>query len=226
MATSQIGQLRTENANRKVWLVKVSIHVVLRLNLAIVKLQSFLLQVPNFVAKQWKEVSEKAINEDHEAIGPKLASVLMSETGPAGKAPSYVLHLSEEQQSFGHPTEYRMNVTTRNAAPMVAFSQEGQRLACEGTVYQKFDLEVSQKGLEVDPAYRALNRERHKAAAVKNRSVQLVSDHKVTNARQPVYIGAGSKKSTGGSKRLAKPKEDLERELSSNTQSKKKMKIL
>lgn len=181
-------------------------------------------QVPNFVANKWKAACEKAMNEDTDPIGPQIGTICMTKSDKTDKPPSeYTLRLEDTAEFADVPREYNMNITTKDTVPIVGFSQKGVRLSGEGTVYQKFDVEMIRKPATdgsgvpqaLDPAYRALNRERTKAAAIKTRTVQLVTDHKITNTRQPVEIGFGNhkKRQTGGEKRVARPAEEVQSEL-------------
>jgi hypothetical protein len=71
----------------------------------------------------------------------------------------------------------------------------------EGKVWQKFDCEVARRAglgapggatsgsrVVLDPEYRQLSRQRHQAAAVKTRTVQLVTDSKLVGAPSTVQV--------------------------------------
>lgn len=108
-----------------------------------------------------------------------------------------------------------MHTVTQEMPTMLAFSEDGNRAAAEGTVNQRFDIEPAQGSGQLNPAYLALSKQRTQAGSVKMRKVQVMTEHQITNIRHPVglmELGAGKRKEPL-EKRIAKPAEELQADL-------------
>jgi hypothetical protein len=107
-------------------------------------------------------------------------------------------------------------------AAMLAFSDNKGRLAAEGAVQYRLEVEPGARagggaaagapGLRIDPGYAALSRERHLAADAKTRTVQLMTDPMITNIRRPVGALAPTRRrgGEGPEKRTAMAAEELQ----------------
>lgn len=136
------------------------------------------------------------MNEESDDVGPVLGSLRMtsnaSDTSGGGPQHAFSLTLTNEATS-DLPQEYNLQLLTgaRDQPGMLAFSNNGGRLASEGTVQHRFETELasrpgpSGKAPSVDLAYRKLSRERHQAASTKTRTIQY-TDVQITNLRRPV----------------------------------------
>lgn len=115
-----------------------------------------------------------------------------------------------------------MSVATHQTPATLAFSDNAGRMAVEGVVQHKFDVEPVHRDaggasgglgkMQIDPAYRKLARERDQAANVKTRTVQVMSDRMITNIRRPVgALMLGQKrKGDSSTKRVALAAPDLQ----------------
>ena len=171
--------------------------------------------MPHFVAKQWRGVCDKAMNQDAYDVGPVLGSIRITpNAGDTAGQPQFTLKLNNETTAE-LPQEYSMQVASRTAPAMLAFSEISGRIASEGVVQHRLDVEARGPGgktgvsLAIDPAYRKLSRERQKAASTKTRTVQMMTDPKITNIRQPVGA-AGILKRKAETKRTAIDKVELQ----------------
>jgi hypothetical protein len=159
------------------------------------------------------------MNVDGEDVGPVLGSIKITPANPGEgtSQPQFALNLDNAATSE-MPQEYNMNVVSRPGPAMLAFSDTGGRIASEGVV--QYRLEVApgaggsgagtSGGLSSDPAYRKISRERSEAAAVKTRTVQIMTDHKITNIRKPVGAQMVGTKRKAETKRTAMEKEELQ----------------
>ncbi|GAB4819287.1 hypothetical protein N2152v2_006333 [Parachlorella kessleri] len=197
LGATEAVEIDTEHGNRKIWLLKV----------------------PNFLAHRWKTVCDKAMNEGTEPVGPKLGTIRYSRsaTDSTGKPqPNFSLRLDSDS-TRDVPQEYNMAMASGSLGTisLAAFSEGSGRVAAEGRVDQKFDLEVVRRAtvsaadgaVEIDPEYRQLSRQRAQAAATKTRTVQLVSGQEM--ARQRGVASIGVKRKDTSDKRVSKPREEL-----------------
>lgn len=183
-------------------------------------------QVPHFVAKQWREVCDKSVNEGEEDVGPVLGTMRMTRNAQDSSGtsrPSFSLAL-ENEATRELPQEYSMSILTgaRDQIGVLAFSKSGGRLNSEGVIQHRFETQPLRLGTgsgkggaegaeTIDPAYRKMSRERHQAASVKTRTVQY-SDLQFTNLRKPVGAveAVGTKRKSDSSKRVAMDAQELQ----------------
>lgn len=201
MQNPDLDPISTEYAGRKIWLVKV----------------------PQFVAKEWRAACEKAMNVDGEDVGPVLGSIKITPAipGKSTNQPQFALKLDNETTSE-LPQEYKMKVVSRAGPAMLAFSGNAGRIASEGVVQHRLEVEptglggggagasASGGGLSSNPAYRKISRERSQAASAKTRTIQMMTDHKITNIRKPVGADLVGTKRKAETKRTAVDKEELQ----------------
>jgi TFIIF, beta subunit HTH domain/TFIIF, beta subunit N-terminus len=184
-------------------------------------------QVPHFVAKEWRAACDKAMNVDGEDVGPVLGSIRITPPAPGdglGNQPQFALKLDNETTAE-LPQEYKMKVVSRAGPAMLAFSSNAGRVASEGVVQHRLEVEPTggggglggggagtsgAGGLSSDPAYRKLSRERSQAASAKTRTIQMMTDHKITNIRKPVGADLVGTKRKAETKRTAMDKEELQ----------------
>jgi hypothetical protein len=173
--------------------------------------------VPQFVARQWREICERAADEGDAEEGPTLGAVRITAGGGApgaAAAPRFELALSHPATA-GLPQEYALRAGARDAPATLAFSDNAGRFAAEGVVAQRFDAEPAGRGAAgapaLDAAYRKLSRERGAAAAVKTRAVRLVADPLIVNIRRPVGArDAPPRRRTNDDKRVAMEATELQ----------------
>ena len=179
--------------------------------------------MPHFVAKEWHAACDKAMNVDGEDVGPVLGSIKIKPPGPGEGSTQFELKLDNEATAE-LPQEYKMKAVTRTGPAMLAFSENSGRIASEGVVQHRLEVEptasrgaagtsgvgIRTGGLSADPAYRKLSRERSEEASRKTRTVQIMSDHKITNIRKPVGAEFVGQKRKAETKRTAMDKEELQ----------------
>ena len=169
------------------------------------------------------------MNEDAEDVGPVLGSIRMAfpnasdQTAPTSSTaaaadpsqPNFSLKLNNAATAHV-PQEYKMQIATANGPATLAFSSNAGRFAGEGVVQHR--LEVDAPGatrsaggdLTIDPAYRKLSKARYQAASTKTRTVQMMTDHKITNIRKPVSAQIGGTKRKAETKRTAIDAQELQ----------------
>jgi hypothetical protein len=167
------------------------------------------------------------MNVDGEDVGPVLGSInyfTPAIPGEATNQPQFTLKLDNETTSE-LPQEYKMKVVSRAGPAMLAFSGNAGRIASEGVVQYRLEVEPTGRsgggnaagasgggdvGLSSNPAYRKISRERSQAASAKTRTIQMMTDHKITNIRKPVGADLVGAKRKAESKRTAMDAEELQ----------------
>lgn len=129
---------------------------------------------------------------------------------------------------------------------MVGFAEGRGRVAVEGKLVQRFDVEMRGVGegppdpasravaqaldgrvrdrspppaqvaaAAIDPEYRRLSRERHRLAAAKTRTVQILAAPRFSDLRQPAVLARQKQRQATATadRRLAMPKDELTAEL-------------
>jgi len=158
------------------------------------------------------------MNVDGEDVGPVLGSIKITPAipGEATNQPQFALKLDNETTSE-LPQEYKMKVVSRAGPAMLAFSDNAGRIASEGVVQHRLEVEptghvagANGGGLSLNPAYRKISRERSQAASAKSRTIQMMTDHKITNIRKPLGADLVGTKRKAETKRTAMDKEELQ----------------
>ena len=221
MESPQGEPLNADYAGRKIWLVKVCfISNPRRFFFSLRPICKILLfaalQVPHFVAEHWRSACEKAMNVDSEDVGPVLGSIRITppNAGDSAGQPQFTLKLDNETTAT-LPQEFKMQLSSRQGPAMLAFSDNAGHMASEGVVQHRLDVEATGPGraggsLAVDPAYRKLSKERHQKASTKTRTIQMMTDAKITNLRRPVGAVTVATKRKAETKRTAMDKEELQ----------------
>lgn len=171
--------------------------------------------MPHFVAKHWRAVCDKSMNQDGEEVGPVLGSIRITppNAGDTAGQPQFTLKLNNESTA-DLPQEYSMQVASRTGPATLAFSESAGRFTSEGVVQHRLDVDSRGGGkpggsLANDPAYRKLSKERQQAASTKTRTIQMMTDPKITNIRRPVGAEVGQKRKAE-TKRTAMDKAELQ----------------
>ena len=152
------------------------------------------------------------MNVDGEHVGPVLGSIRIEPPKPSHPAqPQFTLTFADTPATADLPKEYKMQVDSRSNNTVLAFSNNSGRMASEGVVQHRLDVEPGAGGISMDPAYRKISRERHQKASAKTRKIQMMTDPQITNIRRPVGalkdVGAKRKSDT---KRTAMDREELQ----------------
>jgi hypothetical protein len=149
------------------------------------------------------------MNVDADDVGPVLGSIAIDGGGEG--QPSFALRLPDAGEG---PSELGLQVAARQGPAMLAFSDTGGgRLTSEGVVQHRLETEAPGAGAggTIDPAYRKLSRERHQRASTRTRTIQMMTDTKITNIRRPVGAErAAAAKRKSDTKRTAMDAQELQ----------------
>jgi hypothetical protein len=160
------------------------------------------------------------MNVDGEDVGPVLGSIKIPPATPGDTTnqPQFDLKLDNEATAE-LPQEYIMKRVSRGGPAMFAFSNNAGKVEAEGVVLHRLEVEPAgisggaagtSAGLSSNPAYRKISRERSEAASTKTRTIQMMTDHKITNIRKPVGANLVGTKRKAETKRTAMEKEELQ----------------
>ncbi|KAK9815293.1 hypothetical protein WJX72_001166 [[Myrmecia] bisecta] len=165
--TAQAEKLDATNAGQQVWLVKV----------------------PNFVAQAWRAQCEQS-KHSQQAQGAELGRVRIETNSDQQHDLSLTLTGTGVD---GLPKEYKMRTQTADVAAVHAFAEREGRTSIQGSIVQKFDLEMNQASEEhIDPRYRQLSRARHQQASTKTRVMQVIDDPRSVGMMRPIPVSTAS----------------------------------
>jgi len=161
-------ELGLKHAGRKIWLIKV----------------------PQFVAKEWRNVMEES-NWGQEKPQPVLGSLTIE----SGGSSAITLHLDESFTPTAHvPQTYEMMLQQQQQQMIVAFRDHGKQRSIDGIVQHRLDINpLSLRGAGSKEQYSKLSRERFgekssQGVTEKKRTIQIMQNSKIVDIRKPVGL--------------------------------------
>lgn len=160
-------ELGLKHAGRKIWLIKV----------------------PQFVAKEWRNVMDGG--GDSEPSNPVLGSLTIE----SGGSSAITLRLDESFTPTAHvPQTYEMMLQQQQQQMIVAFRDHGAQRSVDGIVQHRLDINpASLRGAGSKEQYSKLSRERFgdkssRGATEKKRTIKIMQDSKIVDIRKPVGV--------------------------------------
>lgn len=162
-------ELGLKHAGRKIWLIKV----------------------PQFVAKEWRNACRPS--KDDESENPVLGTLTIESGGSA----AITLKLDPSFEPTAHvPQEYDMMLQQQQQHTVVAFRDHGPggQRSVDGIVQHRLDINpASLQGGVSRAQYSKLTRERFgegsaSGAQEKKRSIKIMQDSKIVDIRKPVGL--------------------------------------